>query len=204
MNLQKFTEKAQDAVQTALTLATEHNNSQIEPEHLLLALLEQADGVVPGILQKLNIPLAGLAKQARSEVERLPRMSNTTEARLSSRFTAVGNKAEAEAKAIKDDFVSTEHLLLALLEEGGQSAATKLLKGAGITRDRVLQVLTQIRGGQRVTTQNPEATYEALKKYGRDLTELAEKGKLDPVIGRDEEIRRVIQVLSRRTKTTPC
>ncbi len=203
MNLQKYTEKAQDAVQGALSLATEYNNSQIEPEHLLLTLLEQADGVVPGILQKLAVPPAGFTKQVRSEVERLPRLSGTPDPRLSARFSAVANKAEAEAKAIKDEFVSTEHLLLALIDEGDRSAATKLLKGAGISRDRVLQVLSQIRGGQRVTTQNPEATYEALKKYGRDLTELAEKGKLDPVIGRDEEIRRVIQVLSRRTKNNP-
>jgi ATP-dependent Clp protease ATP-binding subunit ClpB len=204
MNFQKYTEKAQEAVQAALALATEHNNTQIEPEHLLLALLEQEGGVIPAIVQKLNAPLRGLITQARADVERLPRLSGgPAEPRLSARTTAALNKAEAEAKNIKDEFVSTEHLLLGILEEGDRSAAAKSLKSAGVTRDSVLQALSQIRGNQRVTNQNPEGTYEALQKYGRDLTELAEKGKLDPVIGRDEEIRRVIQVLSRRTKNNP-
>ncbi|HMA36603.1 MAG TPA: ATP-dependent chaperone ClpB [Chloroflexia bacterium] len=204
MNFQKYTEKAQEAVQAALALATEYGNTQIEPEHLLLALLEQDGGVVPGIMQKLSVPLGPLTAQARGEVERLPRLSGgSAEPRISTRLNNVATKAETEAKAIKDEFVSTEHLLLAIVDEGDRAAAAKGLKAAGVTRDRVLQVLSQIRGSQRVTSQNPEATYDALKKYGRDLTELAEKGKLDPVIGRDEEIRRVIQVLSRRTKNNP-
>ncbi|HUS15644.1 MAG TPA: Clp protease N-terminal domain-containing protein, partial [Chloroflexia bacterium] len=164
MNLQKYTEKAQEAVQGALSLTTEHNNSQIEPEHLLLALLEQEGGVVPAILQKLNIPLAPLAQQARAEVERLPHLSGgPAEPRLSARLNSVATKAEGEAKAIKDDFVSTEHLLLALVEEGTRAASGRILSVAGVTRDRVLQVLSQIRGSQRVTNQNPEATYAALE-----------------------------------------
>src|SRR5690349_705127 len=204
MNLQKYTEKAQEAVLAAQSLATEHNNTQIEPEHLLLALLEQDGGVVPAILQKLNVPIAPLIQQTQSEVDRLARLSGgPAEPRVSARLNAVANKAETEAKNIKDDFVSTEHLLLALIDEGGRAPAAQVLKAAGVTRDRVLQVLSQIRGNQRVTSQNPEATYAALEKYGRDLTAQAEKGKLDPVIGRDEEIRRVIQVLSRRTKNNP-
>jgi ATP-dependent Clp protease ATP-binding subunit ClpB len=204
MNLQKYTEKAQEAVLAAQSLATEHNNTQIEPEHLLLALLEQDGGVVPAILQKLNVPIAPLIQQTQSEIDRLARLSGgPAEPRVSARLNAVANKAETEAKNIKDDFVSTEHLLLALIDEGGRAPAAQVLKAAGVTRDRVLQVLSQIRGNQRVTSQNPEATYAALEKYGRDLTAQAEKGKLDPVIGRDEEIRRVIQVLSRRTKNNP-
>jgi ATP-dependent Clp protease ATP-binding subunit ClpB len=204
MNLQKYTEKAQEAVLGAQSIATEHNNTQIEPEHLLLALLEQEGGVVPAVLQKLNVPIASLIQQTEDEVNRLARLSGgPAEPRVSARLNAVANKAETEAKNMKDDFVSTEHLLLALIDEGGRAPAAQVLKGAGVTHERVLQVLSQIRGNQRVTSQNPETTYAALEKYGRDLTAQAEKGKLDPVIGRDEEIRRVIQVLSRRTKNNP-
>ncbi len=204
MNLQKYTEKAQEAVQGALSLATEYNNTQIEPEHLLLALLEQDGGVVPTILIRLNVSVSALAADTRAEIERLARMTGgPAEPRVGGRLNTVTTKAENEAKGMHDDFVSTEHLLLGLLDEGTRYPAGRLLHEAMVSRDRVLQVLSQVRGSQRVSNQNPEATYEALKKYGRDLTEVAERGKLDPVIGRDEEIRRVIQVLSRRTKNNP-
>jgi ATP-dependent Clp protease ATP-binding subunit ClpB len=201
MNLQKYTEKAQEAIQSALSLATEYHNTEITPEHLLLALLEQDGGVVPTVLQRLNVSVNALKQHTQTEIGRLARVTGggPAEPRIGGRLNAVTNKAESEAKSMKDDFVSAEHLLLALIDEGTRYPAGRLLSEAMVSRDKVLQVLSQVRGNQRVTNQTPEATYEALKKYGRDLTELAEKGKLDPVIGRDEEIRRVIQVLSRRT-----
>ncbi len=204
MNLQRYTEKAQEAVLAAQSLATEYNQSQIEPEHLLLALLEQDGGVVPQIFMKLNVSVSEAAGRLRAAVQALPRITGATQQpSVSGRLNAVANRAEQEAKTLKDDYVSTEHLLLALIEEGTRHPSGKLLQGDNVTRDRVLQVLTSIRGNQRVTSQTPETTYQALEKYGRDLTEQARRSKLDPVIGRDEEIRRVIQVLSRRTKNNP-
>jgi ATP-dependent Clp protease ATP-binding subunit ClpB len=203
MNLNKFTEKAQEAVFAAQQLAENNNHSQIEPEHLLAALLAQGDGVVPQVLHKLGVNPQLVAGQVQAELDRLPKAyGGAVQVGLSRRLSQVLNQAEKEIERFKDEYVSTEHLLLALLEVGG-SAAGRILSRAGVTKDRVLQALTQIRGSQRVTSQTPEATYAALEKYGRDLTDLARKGKLDPVIGRDEEIRRVIQVLSRRTKNNP-
>src|SRR5919112_1906279 len=157
-NINRFTEKSQAALVAAQTLAERNGNSQVEPEHLLLALLEQHEGVVPQVLSRLNVAVGGLARQVRTEVDRLPRVSG---------------------------------------------AAARILSGVGITRDTLLNALREVRGSQRVTSANPEGTYAALEQYGRDLTQLARKGTLDPVIGRDEEIRRVIQVLSRRTKNNP-
>jgi ATP-dependent Clp protease ATP-binding subunit ClpB len=204
MNLQRYTEKAQEALLGAQSLATEYNQSQIEPEHLLLALLEQDGGVVPQIFMKLNVSVSEANARLRAAVQALPRLSGATQQpSVSGRLNAVANRAEQEAKNLKDDYVSTEHLLLALIDEGTRHTSGKLLQGDNVTRDRVLQVLTGIRGNQRVTSQTPETTYQALEKYGRDLTEQARRAKLDPVIGRDEEIRRVIQVLSRRTKNNP-
>src|SRR4051794_29087874 len=204
MNLQKYTEKAQEAVLAAQSLATNYNQTEIQPEHLLLALLEQEGGVVPQVFTKLNVSPTEAAARMRAAVERLPRVSGATQQPyVSGRLNQVANQAEQEAKSLRDEYVSTEHLLLALIEEGPRQPSGKLLQQDNITRDRVLQVLTSIRGNQRVTSQTPETTYQALEKYGRDLTEQARKNKLDPVIGRDEEIRRVIQVLSRRTKNNP-
>ena len=203
MNLNKYTEKAQEAVIAAQTLATDLNHAQIEPEHLALALLEQADGIVPALVRKMNADPKLLADQVREELKRQPAAYGGSQPTLGSRLRAVTGAAEAEAARLKDDFVSTEHLLLGIVSEGGRTAANRVLQQHHITKDRIFEVLTQVRGAQRVTDQNPEAKYEALEKYGRDLTELARRGKLDPVIGRDEEIRRVIQVLSRRTKNNP-
>ncbi len=202
MNVNKFTEKAQEALLASQRLAEQQNNNQLEPEHLLLALLEQQEGVVPQVVQKLGVSLPALTQQLRMEIERLPKVFGG-QLYLSPRLKQLLDRAEAEAERLKDEFVSTEHLLIAAADDQDRGAAGRILREYGIARDRIYQVLASIRGGQRVTDQNPEGKYQALEKYGRDLTELAHKGKLDPVIGRDEEIRRVIQVLSRRTKNNP-
>jgi ATP-dependent Clp protease ATP-binding subunit ClpB len=203
MNLNKFTEKAQEAVLASPQLASELNHAQVEPEHLFVALLEQPEGVVPTVLQKLNADPAGLARGLRDHLGRQSKAYGGTEPGLSPRMRVVIDAAQAEARSMQDEYVSTEHLLLGLLSEPGRSTSVELLKQRGVTRDSVLEALTSVRGNQRVTDQNPENKYQALERYGRDLTDLARRGKLDPVIGRDEEVRRVIQVLSRRTKNNP-
>jgi ATP-dependent Clp protease ATP-binding subunit ClpB len=203
MNLNQLTEKAREALFAAKGLAEQANHSQIEPEHLLTALVEQPDGVVPEVLRKMNVDPSRLAADSRAALGRRPQVYGGAEAGLSPRLSAVLDMAQAEAGRMKDEFVSTEHLLLALSADGARDEASRLLRQQGVTSERVLEALTSVRGSQRVTDQNPEGKYQALERYGRDLTELARKGKLDPVIGRDEEIRRVIQVLSRRTKNNP-
>jgi ATP-dependent Clp protease ATP-binding subunit ClpB len=203
MNLNKFTEKAQEAVIAASQLASEMSHAQVEPEHLLVTLVEQQGGVVPSVLRKINVDPAEIGRATRDDLGRQPKAHGGAEPHLSPRLRVVLDAAQANAKSMQDEFVSTEHLLIGLLEEQGKSRSLDVLKARGVTRDRVLEALTSVRGSQRVTDQNPEGKYEALQKYGRDLTELARKGKLDPVIGRDEEVRRVIQVLSRRTKNNP-
>ena len=202
MNLNKFTEKAQEAVLTAQNLATELTHAEITPEHLLVALVEQEGGIVPSVLRKMLIDPSKAAAGARKLLDSLPKTFGG-DVRFSPRMKLVTDSAQAEAQRLQDEYVSTEHLLLALSSEAGRSPAAQHLQGAGATKDALYKALTQVRGSQRVTSQNPESTYEALTRYGRDLTELARKGKLDPVIGRDEEVRRVIQVLSRRTKNNP-
>src|SRR3954471_15874722 len=202
MNLNKFTEKAQESIITSQNLATENNHSEVVPEHLLVALVEQSEGIVPSLLRKLTLDPVQVAGQARMLFESMPKAYGA-DVRLSPRINLIVQSAQAEATRLQDEYTSTEHLFLALASEGGRSPAAQLLKRVGVTQDALYQALTQVRGSQRVTSQNPEATYEALARYGRDLTELARKGKLDPVIGRDEEVRRGIQVLSRRTKNNP-
>jgi ATP-dependent Clp protease ATP-binding subunit ClpB len=203
MNIQKYTEKAQEAIVAAQRLADERNNPQIEPEHVLLALVEQKDGIVPEIVRKMNVDPAAVAAALKAEVAKLPTAYGGSQAGLSPRLRAVADVAEQEAERLKDEYVSTEHLLIAIAGESGRSPAARTLHQFKITRDAVLSAMTTVRGSQRVTDQNPEAKYQALERYGRELTDLARKGKLDPVIGRDEEIRRVIQVLLRRTKNNP-
>ncbi len=203
MNMNKYTEKAQEAIVGAQNLADREGHPEILPEHLLLTLVEQREGIVPEIVRKMNADPVALASAVRDELNRRPRAHGGSQPSLSARLRAITNAAEQEAERLKDDYVSTEHLFLAIASEGGQSPAARLLEPRGITRDTVLQAMTAVRGTQRVTSQNPESTYQSLERYGRDLTELARKGKLDPVIGRDDEIRRVIQVLSRRTKNNP-
>jgi ATP-dependent Clp protease ATP-binding subunit ClpB len=203
MNINKYTEKAREAVAAAIELARQHNNPQLEPEHLLQALVEQREGIVPELVRKMNVDPAQISRGAKDLVAKLPSAYGGAEPSLSPRANLVTKAAEAEAGRMKDEYISTEHLFIAIADESGRSPAAQLLKQYGVTRDTILNALTSVRGSQRVTNENPEGTYQALERYGRDLTALAQKGKLDPVIGRDEEIRRVIQVLSRRTKNNP-
>jgi ATP-dependent Clp protease ATP-binding subunit ClpB len=203
MNINKYTEKAREAVASAAEIAQQANHPQVEPEHLLVALVEQPDGIVPEVLRKLGADPATFGRSARELLARIPQAYGGAQPGLSPRLALVTDLAQAEADRLKDEFVSTEHLFIALAGETGRSPAAQLLVSQKISRDAILKALTSIRGSARVTSQNPEATYQALERYGRDLTELARRGKLDPVIGRDEEIRRVIQVLSRRTKNNP-
>src|SRR3982751_5878015 len=203
MNINKYTEKAQEAILGAQQLADREGHPEILPEHLLLTLVEQREGIVPEIVRKINADPAAIATAIRAEVEKLPRAHGGSQRGLSARLRQVPDTAESEAERLKDEYVSTEHLFVAIASEGSRSSSVRLLEQRGITKDAILQAMTSVRGSQRVTSQNPEGTYQSLERYGRDLTELARKGKLDPVIGRDEEIRRVLQVLSRRTKNNP-
>src|ERR671936_526383 len=201
MDLNKFTEKAQEAVFAAQRLAQEASASEIGVEHLVLALLEQDAGIIPDLVRALGASPDQLRTALRDQVERQPKVYGAAQPALSQRLARAVQNAQREAERLKDEYVSTEHLFLGVIEVGGPVA--ELLQRSGITREKTLAALAQVRGNQRVTDQNPEAKYKALEKYGRDLTQLARSGKLDPVIGRDEEIRRTIQVLLRRTKNNP-
>ncbi len=196
MNFEKFTINAQKAVADSQRLASEQGNATLSPEHLSLALVRQSDGLVVPLLAKLGLNAKAFESEAQAAVERLPKVSGSNQLALSRELDEVLNQAEKEAAAMKDDYVSTEHLFLALVEKGQ-------LKQEGLRRDLVLRALADIRGGSRVTDPTPEDKFQALEKYSKDLTALARQGKLDPVIGRDDEIRRVVQVLSRRTKNNP-
>src|SRR4029453_9559684 len=198
----KLTLKGQEALQAAQSHAQEKSNPQINPEHLLWALIEQKDGVVLPILQKLGVNLPTLAQQLAEAVGKLPKVQGQAEVHISPALSKVLEDAFKEADHFKDEYVSTEHLLIALSNMKSETVG-RLLQQNGVTKDAILKVLVSIRGTQKITDQNPEEKYQALQRYTRDLTELARKGKLDPVIGRDEEIRRVIQILSRRTKNNP-
>jgi ATP-dependent Clp protease ATP-binding subunit ClpB len=203
MNLNAFTEKAQEALVGSQGLAGEMNHAQVDPEHLLTTLIEQPEGVVPEVLRKLGVDPKRVAAACRAALARRPRVHGAETPGLSARLSAIIEMARAEAARMKDEFVSTEHLLLGLAAEGARDEAARILEQHGVTAAKVLEALAAVRGSQRVTDQNPEGKYQALERYGRDLTELARKGTLDPVVGRDEEIRRVVQVLSRRTKNNP-
>jgi ATP-dependent Clp protease ATP-binding subunit ClpB len=199
---QRFTEKAQEAILTAQRETQERRLSQLEPEAILYGLIDQSDGVVPQVLLKAGIDPNQTKRELLAEIERLPKLQYSAEPAVSSGTRKVLDQAEKEARQFGDEYISTEHLLLGVLSVSGSPAA-RLLQRLGLTTDKAKAALKEIRGSQRVTDPNPEGKYQALERYGRDLTELAEKGKVDPVIGRDEEIRRVIQVLSRRTKNNP-
>jgi len=203
MRIDRFTQKAQEAVLSAQQLAEGEGHGQLEALHLLYALVEQPDGVVPAVLERTGRESGALAQQIREELAKHPRISGTTQLTLSEDARRILADSHPLAERMRDEYVSTEHLLLTILATQPPSPATRLLSANGIDEKTVLAALTEIRGSQRVTSENPEATYEALQKYGRDLTDAARRGQLDPVIGRDEEIRRVIQVLSRRTKNNP-
>jgi ATP-dependent Clp protease ATP-binding subunit ClpB len=203
MNLEKFTLKAQEALARAQQLAAEHNHQQIEVEHVLKALLEDPEGVPVAILKKLGANVGLISNRVEEEINKFPRVTGAPgQVYVSSRLNQVINAAMNEMRQLKDEYLSTEHLLIAIADEKG-GAAAQILKQQGVDRDSIYKVLKEIRGTQRVTDQTPEDKYQALQRFGRDLTELARQGKLDPVIGRDEEIRRSIQVLSRRTKNNP-
>ncbi len=203
MNLNEFTEKAQEALLAAQSLAQEYGHPEIQPEHLLYTLLQQDEGIVPRILQRLGVSAAQVRDDVRRTLENMPRVSGAAAQPLvSQRLRRVLEAAQDVQRKFRDDYLSTEHLLIGLIRAAG-GATDRILRQYGVEENAVMAALQQIRGSQRVTSPTPETTYEALKQYGRDLTELARQGKLDPVIGRDEEIRRVIQILSRRTKNNP-
>ena len=200
---EKMTVKTQEALSAAHEKAASNGNAAIEPEHLFLELLNQEGGLVPAILHKIGVSPASCREKADSAVKKLPQASgDTAQVYLSAGLNRILTASQKEADAMKDSFVSTEHLLLALAADKG-SVPGRILAESGVTREALLASLKEVRGDQKVTDQNPEDTYQALAKYARDLTDLARKGKLDPVIGRDDEVRRVIQVLSRRTKNNP-
>jgi ATP-dependent Clp protease ATP-binding subunit ClpB len=207
MDLNKFTIKSQEALQSAQTKAVKYGHVEVDGEHLLAALLEQPEGLVPRLLKRMDVPLNSVQEDLVRELEKKPRVSGPGaepgKVYITQRLNKLLVKAEEEARHLKDDYVSVEHLLLAFVEEGTATPAGRVLHKHGITRDAVLKALTAVRGHQRVTSAAPESTYEALQKYGRDLVQEARSGKLDPVIGRDGEIRRVIRILSRKTKNNP-
>src|SRR6202162_695392 len=203
MNAERMTERVREALNEAYTRALRERNTSVEPEHVLAALIEQDQGVVPALLAKAGVDMGAFGRAVDEAIARVPRLTGSGEAQpqFSSRGSRMLAQAADEAAKLKDDYVSVEHVLLAMLDDSG--AVGRLLRENGVTRDRLLSALKDVRGNQRVTSQNPEGTYQSLERYGQDLTKLAESGKLDPVIGRDEDIRRVIQVLSRRTKNNP-
>ncbi|MDA2953999.1 MAG: type VI secretion system ATPase TssH, partial [Actinomycetota bacterium] len=202
MAVDKPTVRASEALAGAQTLAETRGNQLVEPEHLLLSLLDQPEGVVQPIVERAGADPRALRAGAQAAVEARPSVSgaNVT-VEFAPAFRAVVRRAGEEAATLQDEYISTEHLLLALVEDGG--TARQVLLDAGVTRESLMNALRQVRGSARVTDPNPEEKYQSLEKYGRDLTNAAAEGKLDPVIGRDEEVRRVIQVLSRRTKNNP-
>ena len=207
MDTNRLTQKSQEALHDAQTAALRHGHTEVDGEHLLLALLDQTDGLAARLLTGLEADATELREAVERELSRRPKVSGPGAAPgqvfVTQRLARLMEAAQREAQRLKDEYVSVEHLLLALAEEGPATAAGRLLKEHGATRDAILQVLTKVRGNQRVTSSTPEAAYEALEKYGRDLIDDARAGRLDPVTGRDAEIRRVIQILSRKSKNNP-
>ncbi|HJY82911.1 MAG TPA: ATP-dependent chaperone ClpB [Candidatus Binatia bacterium] len=206
MDLSRFTEKSQDALRGAQALATRRNHQGVDVEHLLATLLEEREGLAAALFAAAGIAPSAVRERIEQELDRIPHVSGpgaeTQQVYITQRLARLLTQAEDEAKGLKDEYVSVEHLLLAILEDE-RGTAGRLLRSLGLTRERLMAALQKVRGHQRVTSPNPETTYQALERYGRDLTNLATQGKLDPVIGRDDEIRRVVQVLSRRTKNNP-
>ena len=205
MDTQKFTEKSLSALENAHNDAVRRKNSELSTVHLLSALTFQENGLVPRIFEKMELDSEKFTHALESSLKSLPTLSGSSAGRVgaSGEMNQALVRAEDEAKKLQDEYVSVEHLLLALTEEGRKGPAGKILAENRVTRERLMGTIQDVRGGQRVTSQNPEETYEALEKYGTNLSQRARDGKLDPVIGRDDEIRRVIQVLSRRTKNNP-
>ncbi|HXW77420.1 MAG TPA: Clp protease N-terminal domain-containing protein, partial [Candidatus Eremiobacteraceae bacterium] len=199
----KFTERAQAAIVGAQRLAQENGSAEIDAEHLLSSLLSDEEGVPAVVLRQMGVDVAQTQRRLEAALSRRPKVQGGAEPRIGRELNDLLTRAGEEALQFHDDYVSTEHLLLAIVDTRTKSEATELLKSAGVTKDKLLKALAAVRGSQRITDQNPEGKYQALERYARDLTEQARRGKLDPVIGRDEEIRRVVQVLSRRTKNNP-
>ena len=203
MNFDKYTQNAQAAVADCQNIAIENGQQQLEGEHLHLALLRQKDGLVPRLLTYMGLDVPTLERQVQGEIDKLPKVSGSSEQLyMSRRFNQLLVAAEKNAEQFKDEYVSVEHLYLALIDENN-TPSSRIFRQVGLDREKFLQALNKVRGSQRVTSQNPEESYEALTKYGRDLVEMAREGKLDPVIGRDAEIRHTIQILSRKTKNNP-
>ncbi|MBR6504060.1 MAG: AAA family ATPase, partial [Firmicutes bacterium] len=202
MKIDKFTQKAQEAIGASQELAIKLGNPQVDAEHLHAALLQQSDGLIPKILKYMEVDPNAVMRDLSEEIDKLPKVSGGDNLYPTNRYTKVLLDAESKAEQFKDEYISVEHLYLALIQDGGGKNGS-IFRKYGIREQGFLQALTQVRGNQKVTSQNPEENYEALEKYGRDLVEDARKGKLDPVIGRDSEIRHTIQILSRRTKNNP-
>jgi ATP-dependent Clp protease ATP-binding subunit ClpB len=207
MDLSRFTIKSQEAIQSAQTKAIRYGHTEVDGEHLLFALIEQGDGLVPRLLRRMDVPVENLQERLEEELEKKPRVSGPGaepgKVYITQRMNRLLVKAQEEAQRLKDEYVSVEHILLAFIDEGRGTPAGRVLQDFNVSRDNFLNTLTAIRGHQRVTSASPETTYEALQKYGRDLVQEARNNKLDPVIGRDSEIRRIIRVLSRKTKNNP-
>jgi ATP-dependent Clp protease ATP-binding subunit ClpB len=203
-DLEKMTKKSQEAMSEASQLATQKTNPQVEPEHLLYSLINQRDGVVGRLLEKSNVNIKSFGADLSAKIEKFPKVTGDSASRYASqRLVKIFQRAELEAKQLEDSFISTEHFILAMFNKSVDSEISNLLTKHGLKQESLMNALKEIRGNQKVVDDEPENKYEVLLKYGKDLTELASQGKLDPVIGRDEEIRRVIQVLSRRTKNNP-
>jgi ATP-dependent Clp protease ATP-binding subunit ClpB len=207
MDLNKFTLKSQAAIQEAQAKAITYGHQEVDGEHLLLALLHQSNGLFTRVLERMEISADTFGERLKRELGKKPRISGpgieAGKVYVTQRLNKLLVNAQDEARKLKDEYVSVEHILLAFIDEGSSTPAGKLLKEFNITRETLLKTLTSVRGHQRVTSADPEGTYEALKKYGRDLVEEAHKGRLDPVVGRDGEIRRVVRILSRKTKNNP-
>jgi ATP-dependent Clp protease ATP-binding subunit ClpB len=201
MRIDRFTQKMQEAIQAAQDAASKAGHSEISNEHFLAALLEQGEGITRPLLEKIGVTPRNLQDALQADLSRRATAQGAVQVGLGRELVTVLNSAEEQMAKMKDEYLSAEHYLLALVDS--TVTAGRLLKSAGVTRDKLMQALQQVRGSQRVTDQNPEGKYQTLEKYGRDLTEAARRGKIDPVIGRDDEIRRVMQVLSRRTKNNP-
>ncbi|MGW3571782.1 Clp protease N-terminal domain-containing protein, partial [Streptomyces sp. NPDC000941] len=207
MDMNRLTQKSQEALHDAQTKALRLGQTEVDGEHLLLALLDQPEGLVPRLIDQVGADPTALRTMLEAEVARKPKVTGPGagpgQVFVTQRLAKLLDTAEQEAKRLKDEYVSVEHLMLALIDEGSATAAGRVLKEHGVTKEAFLSALTQVRGSQRVTSANPEVAYEALEKYGRDLVLEARSGKLDPVIGRDAEIRRVTQILSRKSKNNP-
>jgi ATP-dependent Clp protease ATP-binding subunit ClpB len=201
MNPEKYTIKLREGLNSSLSLASKNGNPEINAEHLLLVLIEQSDGLAKPLLEKLGVSVSALEGRLKDAVAAFAKVRGGAQPQMSQELRLLLEEAESQMSALRDEFTSVEHFLLALA--GSNCAAAKLIKSSGVTRDKLMKALAEVRGSQRVTDQDPEGKYQTLEKYGRDLTALARKGKIDPVIGRDDEIRRTMQVLSRRSKNNP-